>query len=626
MHRAAHWPKRSIALFSIAMCLSVSAGSADQSVAPQRNWLRMQTANFTLLGNSSDKDLRRVGQRLEQFREAIGILFPKAVVNSPRPTIVLVFKNQKAYDPFKPLYQGKTKPISGYFIRGAAANYISLTSEGLDDFGTIYHEYMHQVVDNTMESSPPLWFNEGLAEYYTSFSVTADGQRASLGKVLSWHILLLREQWVPLSTILAVTHDSPMYNEKDRMGVFYAESWVLVHYLLLGEHQKYAPHAAEFLGLLSDGVSPGDATTKALHVSLQALEKGIRAYVSQELFPLQTVSFTERIGAVDRLPVTPAAEADVHAALGELLATMQRDEEGRAQLDAALALDPESPTAHMALGRMLLASHKADEAKAHLKKAVVQADAPWAVHWDYALLQIQARLADQAAVDDSAIEAALRRVIAANPSFGDAYGQLAWLRAQSPEHLKEAAALARKALEFVPGNEEYQLLLATILMNQQDFPAAHQVLDRLVKVATKPGVREPAATMLAAAQKYESQPAQPAPDTPATTSSARGAGVIPVFRELKAGEERVAGWLTAIECGPKGVVLVARVGDKSVRVHAARFEAVDFITYRNDLAGSINCGRRSPEDVVVVTYRPGGSGVLGEAVAVEFPPANFVPK
>ena len=116
-----------------------------------------------MLGNSSEKDLRRVGQRLEQFREAIGILFPKAVLNAPRPTIVLVFKNQKTYDPFKPQYQGKAKAIAGFFVRGAAANFIALTTESLEDFGTVYHEYMHQVVDNTMDSSP-LWFNEGLAE------------------------------------------------------------------------------------------------------------------------------------------------------------------------------------------------------------------------------------------------------------------------------------------------------------------------------------------------------------------------------------------------------------------------------------------------------------------------------
>ena len=101
---------------------------------------------------------------------------------------------------------------------------------------------------------------------------------------------------------------------------------------------------------------------------------------------------------------------------------------------------------------------------------------------------------------------------------------------------------------------------------------------------------------------------------------------MPVFREPKPGEERVAGWLTAIECAKTGIVLVARVDGKPFRVHAERFETIDFITYREDRRGSVGCGRRSSEDMVVLTYRPGGTGVAGEAVAVEFPPANFVPK
>jgi len=621
MRRHAHWLGRLFGLACISTCLAAPPVVADQSVAPQRNWLRLQTSNFTLLGNGNETSLRRVGQRLEQFRDAIGVLFPKAVLNAPRPTIVLVFKNRKSYDGFKPRNLGQTQAIDGFFIRGAAANYIALTIESLDDFGTVYHEYMHQVVDNTLESSP-LWFDEGLAEYYTTFEVTNDGRAAVLGRAIPPHVLLLRRQWIPLATLLGIAHDSPHYNEQSRMGVFYAESWMLVHYLIHGEERKYAGHAGEFLGLLSNGTDSDAAALRALHVSLDGLEKGLRGYINQEQFPVQAVRFTKTSDDLDRLPVNAAPEADVHAALGELLFTLRREDDARAELDAALTLDPELPMAHMALGRMLLASHHADEARPHLRKAVVQSDAPWAVHWDYALLQIQARLADQPAVDDAAIETALRRVIAANPSFGDAYGQLAWLRAQSPDHLEEAAVLVRKALEFMPGNEEYQLLLATILMNLQDLAGAHHVLERLSRSGATAELRETAGKMLATVQRYESQPAQP---SAGSLASMRGHRVMPEFREPKAGEQRVAGWLTAIECGKNGIVLVARVDGTPFRVHATGFEAIDFISYRDDVRGAVRCGPRTSEDLVVLTFRPGG-GVAGEVIAVEFPPANFVPK
>jgi hypothetical protein len=53
---------------------------------------------------------------------------------------------------------------------------------------------------------------------------------------------------------------------------------------------------------------------------------------------------------------------------------------------------------------------------------------------------------------------------------------------------------------------------------------------------------------------------------------------------------------------------------------------VEFLTYRQDLAGQVQCGARTPPDVVLVTYRPSQEGgtVAGSMVAVEFPPVGYV--
>ena len=45
--------------------------------------------------------------------------------------------------------------------------------------------------------------------------------------------VLRSEPWIPLATLLAVDHSSPYYNEKSHAGMFYAESWALVHMLNL---------------------------------------------------------------------------------------------------------------------------------------------------------------------------------------------------------------------------------------------------------------------------------------------------------------------------------------------------------------------------------------------------------
>ena len=46
--------------------------------------------------------------------------------------------------------------------------------------------------------------------------------------------LLKNTTLMPLRELKAVDHTSGVYNEGDRRGVFYAESWALMHYLMLG--------------------------------------------------------------------------------------------------------------------------------------------------------------------------------------------------------------------------------------------------------------------------------------------------------------------------------------------------------------------------------------------------------
>ena len=97
----------------------------------------------------------------------------------------------------------------------------------------VYHEFVHLLVNNSVRSMP-LWFNEGLAEYYATFEVQRVGRIARPRNVQEDHVLLLRDRFLPLESIVAVDHDSPLYNESDKTSIFYAESWALVHYLLMG--------------------------------------------------------------------------------------------------------------------------------------------------------------------------------------------------------------------------------------------------------------------------------------------------------------------------------------------------------------------------------------------------------
>jgi hypothetical protein len=134
--------------------------------AAEARWTRLRSANFLFVGDASEGQIRRVAQKLEQFREVMLRALPGATATSPVPTVVMVFATQRSFNPAKPLFRGSPMEVAGYFQAGEDVNYVALSAEFLDPaLMTIFHEYSHFLVSNT--TGPlPVWVSEGLAEVY----------------------------------------------------------------------------------------------------------------------------------------------------------------------------------------------------------------------------------------------------------------------------------------------------------------------------------------------------------------------------------------------------------------------------------------------------------------------------
>ncbi|HKB89316.1 MAG TPA: hypothetical protein VKC60_02240, partial [Opitutaceae bacterium] len=92
------------------------------SAQAKDTWTLVHSKNFTLVGNASEKDIRQVATRLEQFREAFILLLKGAKFETPVPTTVVVFKSASSYKPFN------VGNNAGYFQKGDDVNYITLTT------------------------------------------------------------------------------------------------------------------------------------------------------------------------------------------------------------------------------------------------------------------------------------------------------------------------------------------------------------------------------------------------------------------------------------------------------------------------------------------------------------------
>ena len=355
-----------VIVIAVLFLLPVSAPAKD-------SWIKLESKNFTVIGNADERDLRKLAISLEQFRHVISLLFPKAQIETPVSTTVFLFKSDRSFNPFKPQYLGKTKDdVAGYFQASPDGNYIALTSEnGMDNaHEVIFHEYEHFVIRNNFPNAP-VWLNEGLAEFFSTFTTSGGEDKGALGAPIPQHILTLKERkLVPLETLLTVSQKSPYYNEPGKAGIFYAESWALVHYLMLANESKRQSQLTRFIGGLTTGMSLEENFRESFQTDYATLERELRSYVGKFNFPVLNIAFPKQLQVAGERQRTLMPEAEVQFYFGDLLLRGSRFDEAETFLQRSLELDPNFTMSQISLGILRMGQQRLLEARKLLEAAI----------------------------------------------------------------------------------------------------------------------------------------------------------------------------------------------------------------------------------------------------------------
>jgi tetratricopeptide (TPR) repeat protein len=651
--------KRFVFPLAVTLCLLVVV-SQHNTVAAKDNWVSIRTKNFLLVGNANEKEIRQVGLKLEQFREVFSRVFPNIRFNTPVPTTVVVFKSDSSYAPFKP-----NANTIGYFQPGPDMNYIALTTEARGDqdpFSVIFHEYTHLLVNNTFEKAP-LWFNEGLAEYYSTFKIT-DDQKIAIGTAIGNHVFLLRDSKIlPLKTLFAVDHKSPHYNESKKQGIFYAESWALMHYLLIGKTGMTEP-LVKFLNLINTDVPVDQAFQQAFGMPYEAMEKELRNYVQKDRYNVLNGHFEHKLELDTSAQAAPLTEAEAQAYLGDLLLHSHR-RDAYDYLERALKLDPNLAMAHASLGMAYFREGKVNEARASLERAVSLNSQNYLAHYYYAFALSRPGPDEQTVSGYTAevtakIREHLQKAIALRPDYTESYNLLAFVSLVTGDNLDAAIASMKQALSVSPGRDDFSLRLAQLYMRTGDYKQARQVLEPLSKSNADEWIRSASEMMMQNleenAARYEEMkkasganriapaivtvapepdaggspdstskpvPAASAAPTPAADTSAY---LREVLRAPGEGETQLQTTLLRIECDAKGIVFVVQTAAGLLRLRTPAFDDVEITTYDTSVKGEITCGERKPANSVVVDYVPNTDKRIkadGVIKSIEFVPADF---
>jgi tetratricopeptide (TPR) repeat protein len=612
-------------------------------------WTRLRTANFQFIGDAPASQIREVAEKLEQFRAVMASALPGATAVSPVPTIVVVFSTDRALTPVKPMFRGNTTEVAGYFQPGEDVNYIALNGESTDfALRTIFHEYAHVLVSNTLGRTP-VWLGEGFAEFYEMMQGLDGGKIVMIGRAPAEHVDLLKSSTLmPIKQLLAIDHDSPVYNEGSRRGVFYAESWALTHYLTLGNRER-TPQFTKYLIAVKGGADAATAFTDAFGPDLAALDRELFEYVRRFTFPVLQLKLNQKLGGeTERGTTIDDIDADVY--VSDLQARVGRDEEARARLKSILTRKPDSARASLALGLIDFRARKFKEALPVLERAAGQGPQDAFVQTAYGrgLLAI---VNDTVAVDERKATAqkardALSRAVEIDATSAYAASLLGYTELVLGTDVPRAVAMLERASQLAPSREQYRLLLAQALIQQGELKRATNYLGPLLSGGSSADVRNDARRLLGEignrSQTADGTRRQPnTNDLVALSAAADVALPSPTgpprslvrldLRPVKDGETRVLGMFRAIDC-PRtgGIVLTVDADGKLLRFEAKQLSDVEFITYRSDPPGSVTCGPLPMPQRVFATYRaragtaaPGAGN--GDAVAIELLPDEYVP-
>ena len=614
---------RAFVLFSVLVALSVTAATKTE------NWLEVRAPHFVILTNSGEKQGRRLADHFESMRAVFHKRFPNASVDAASPIIVIAVKDKKEFQALEPeayLAKGQLN-LGGLFLQGPDKNYVllRLDAEGEHPYAGVYHEYTHFIVRKAANWLP-LWLNEGWAQFYENTEIK--DKEVGMGEASFENLMLLRQNRpLPLTTLLAVDHNSPYYHEEHKGSIFYAESWALTHYLMIKDTQDKTDRLTDYAKLVSNNVDPVTAATRAFG-DLKLLENNLSQYISQGKF-----YYFKMPGAIEvddtsfQVQAVTAAQAD--AIRADFLAYNQRPKDAHVLLDRVLKDEPNNVAAHETMGFLAFQEGKLDEAAHWYEQAVKLDSQSFLAHYYFAAIAMRASVSGERAAQ---IEASLRSAIKLNPSFAPAFDQLANFYGIQHKNLEEAAMLNLTAIQLEPSNINFRLNRANIMLEKERPTDAIAVLQGALKVTDKPEEIHALQSQLQSIQQFQAALEAQARAYREDTENASSLEQSSVQEEQSSPTERkqpelarrgprrtVHGTLKNVQCAyPATMTLKVEGGKNPLGLRAANYYKVEYTASNFRPAGDLNPCKDLEGMKAKVDYFEGlGEGAEGQIISIE---------
>ncbi|HVW83446.1 MAG TPA: tetratricopeptide repeat protein, partial [Bryobacteraceae bacterium] len=393
-------------------------------------WFRLASPGFELYTDSGEKAGREALVHFEQVRGFFLKASPVPLADQ-FPVRIVAFNSKEDLRPYAP-----SSIAAAYFTSSRKRDYIVMQDATAESYGIGTHEYLHLLIRHS-GLRIPTWLNEGWADVYSTLRPVRGG--VAVGDLIPLRVKTLEtSQWLDFDTLTSVNERSPIYNEGNRAGIFYAESWALAHMLFLApEYQQGFP---KFLMALHQGKTSAEACQVAFGRTSQQVFEDLRKYLDRKR--LYGRIFEAPLGKLENAPQSsPLSAFDTRIMLADLLATIGKTSEAKREYEQLAQLDPKRAEVNESLGYLALRGNDAASAREYFERAFSSGDAD-----------------PQMCVELAALERAFR---------------------QPPDKIIPPL---EQAIRSKPGYTDALLQLGLTKVAMRDFPAAIDTLMRIDKV------------------------------------------------------------------------------------------------------------------------------------------------
>jgi hypothetical protein len=176
--------------------------------------------------------------------------------------------------------------VAGYYSPGPDGNFMVMPWAAKDRgaLRIVIHEFTHDLLGRQL-TVLPAWISEGVAEFYSTFRVDRESNQIVVGEPPRDRLPAL--YLIPLMPLgqLTSTVDPMRYQDERTRGMFYAQSWALVHYLFAGNQGARTRQIGTYVRLLSGGDFPANAFKTAFGGTHEELYKELLNYIKGSRFP-----------------------------------------------------------------------------------------------------------------------------------------------------------------------------------------------------------------------------------------------------------------------------------------------------------------------------------------------------